>query len=82
MIPVITGPDPTPEQLLRLARMYRRQGVWYLALSAAFLVLGTVELVQHENALFSLAIGALWLSIAAFQELRSRRYQQNLRKPE
>jgi len=72
---MITAPDPTPEQLLGQARMYRRQAVWNFILSAAFLALAAVELVRHATAYFSLAMGTLWLLTAAVSAWRSRRYQ-------
>lgn len=68
-----------PEQLFRLARMYRRQAVWYLIISVVFLVLAALELVRHATAYFSLAMGTLWLSVATVFALRSRRCRHRQR---
>jgi cell division protein FtsW (lipid II flippase) len=79
MARVITAPEPTPEHLIRVGRFYRRQALWYALLSAAFFVVGGLELARHREPYFSLCMGTLWLLVAVGLAFRASRFQRNLR---
>jgi len=76
---MITGGDPTPEQLARLSRMYRRQALLQVCFGVAFLALGLFDLSRHRTDRFfgysQVVVGIFWFIVAMVYWSRARKYE-------
>jgi hypothetical protein len=75
---VITGRDPTPDGLRKIARLLRRQAAWWVFFGLVFLSIGIFDLSRHPHdpsfGYFNAAFGLGWFGMALLNWLRARKY--------